>query len=300
MVAATSLWGVSSALMSAISAPSLGAAAPVAAGGALVILAVCVLRGDHPWRTLAADRWLYLGLGILEMTNLMLYVAALRLGPLPVVVALHLTAPMLIIVAEVLTGRRGFNISTVIELVLVSTAILLVTAEQSDLGDAAAIGAGCALAVASAACVAGLVTLVARHAAGRPTMASAGLQLLIAAGFCLPMMVSKPPSYSATIHLIAVGAFALGPGFALYWWALKTLDATTAGIIGLNEAVAASVVGALLTSTRITPTTLLAGGLVLTAVAVQLRSGSTPDARQLRKPRTRVRPCLHWGSRPHC
>ncbi|WP_280506454.1 DMT family transporter [Nocardia farcinica] len=299
LIAATTLWGASSAWIATITAPSAGSAAPVAAGGALSILAFCLVRGERPWRVFAADRRLFLLLGLLEMANLVLYVAALRLGPLPVVVALHLTSPVLIIVTHVLTGRRRFGLAVAVELLLVATAIMLVATDRADSNDTGSVAAGCVLAVASAACVAGLVTLVARHSAGRSTAASAGLQLLMAAGFCVPPMVVSPPAAAAAAELTAVGAILLGPGFACYWWALETADATTAGIIGLNEAVAAASVGALLTGTSLTVTTLFAGALVLMAVAVQVRSGA-PHALPPRTPHRPAGPCHPSRSRRRC
>lgn len=300
LILATCLWGVSSAAIAAITAPSLGSAAPVAAGGALAVLAVCVVRGDRPWRSFAAGRRLYLALGALETANLVTYIAALRLGPLPVVVALHLTAPVLLILTGVVTGRRAPGAAVVLEVALVGAAIALVATGRSGAGAPTAVLAGCVLAVVSAACVAALVTLVARHSKGRAPLASAGLQLLVAAGCCLPLLITGAPGAVEAAQLVVVGACALGPGFACYWWALRTLDATTAGIVGLNEAVAASVVGAALTGTRLTPATITAGALVLMAVAVQLWSEPEPGAPPGRKRHTPAGPCRRRWSRRRC
>lgn len=71
--------------------------------------------------------------------------------------------------------------------------------------------------------------------------------------------------------LIVIGFALLGPGFALYWRALRGLDATAAGILGLNEALVASVLGAVLFASAFTAATVIAALLVGAAVALELR-----------------------------
>ncbi|WP_330249300.1 hypothetical protein OG874_23495 [Nocardia sp. NBC_00565] len=78
-------------------------------------------------------------------------------------------------------------------------------------------------------------------------------------------------SYATTQALEAM--VTARPGFACYWWALRDLDAPTAGIVGLNEAVVASVVGVAVAGSDITVATLVAAALVLTAVGLEVRSG---------------------------
>lgn len=273
---ATTLWGCSSAALVLVSA-GIGATALVAAGGAVVLLGIATVRRDKPWLGFAADWTFYLRLGVLEAANLGLYLAALRLGPLPVVVALHLTAPILIIVTRIVQRRLVITLSVVVELVLVAAAVVLVGVSRP--GGSAPVSAliGCLLSVGSAACVAALVVLVAAHSADRPTITAAGSQLAAAALFAAPLALIVPPRGSAIIALLAIGGLLLGPGFACYWWALRKVDATTAGIIGLNEAVVASLLGALLASTRLTLATLAAGLLILGAVAVQTKFAPAVD-----------------------
>ncbi|MEU0540559.1 DMT family transporter [Nocardia sp. NPDC005978] len=273
---ATTLWGASSAVLALIGA-GVGATAPVAAGGAVVLIGLAAVCGDRPWRVFAADRRFYLLLGVLEAANLGLYLAALRLGPLPVVVALHLTAPVLIILARIVRGRLPITLSVFLELALVGAGIVLVGAARTGGSAPSAALIGCLLAVGSAACVAGLIVLVAANSAAQPTVSAAGSQLGVAAVFAAPLAVAAPPPNTAVLALLATGALLLGPGFACYWWALRTADATTAGIIGLNEAVVASLLGAVLAGTRLTPAALAGGALVLGAVAVQNRFAPAID-----------------------
>ena len=249
MIAVTCLWGTSSALLAAMAAPATAGLA--ALGGAVPLLLSARLRGQRPWATLTAHPALYIRLGALEAANLALYVAALRVGPLPVVVALHLTAPVLIIAA----------------------AIWLVTGYHSG-PVAGPVVAGCGLALGSAACVAMLVSVIARQPGPNHTTTSAALQLLLGGVASSPLLALDPPSVPVAAALAVVGATLLGPGFALYWQALRWLDAGTASVIGLNEAVVATLLAAAYTHTLPAWPTAAAGVLILIAVGLEQRSAS--------------------------
>ncbi|MEU1982587.1 hypothetical protein [Nocardia sp. NPDC019395] len=276
LIVATSLWGASSAGIAGVGAAG-AAAVPVAVGGAVVLLGFAVVRGTAPWRDFRSAPGLFLRLGVLEVLNLVSYVAALHIGPLPVVVALHLTAPVLLIVVRIVRGRRAVTVTVAAELVAIGAAIWLVAGHRpadTALGPALA---GCALALLSAACVARLITLVVRESAGRPSGSAAGLQLLTAAIlgtplFGLAVLIGQGPTAGQSAVLAAIGALLLGPGFACYWLALRHLDEVTAGLVGLNEAVIATVAGAMVVGSEITVATLMAGVLVLGAVGLELGS----------------------------
>lgn len=272
LLIATSLWGASSALIAVAATTGFTAAPLVAAGGAVVLLFGAAVCGDNPWRIFTASPGLFVRLGLLEVANLVLYVAALRLGPLPIVVALHLTAPMLIITTQILRRRRALDLRVIVELMLVAVAIWLVAGRHPGATATTEVVLGCVLALASAACVALLISLVASESPGRATLSAAGLQLLIAAVLGAPLLAIGPPTLTVSWQLLAIGGLLLGPGFACYWWALRNLDAPTAGIIGLNEAIVAAVVGVAVAGSHITAATLVAAALVLTAVGLEVRS----------------------------
>ena len=267
MVGVTMLWGTSSALLAVLAAPTTSCL--VALGGAVTLLLAARLRGERPWRTFVAHPSLYLQLGGLETANLVLYVTALRIGPLAVVVPLHLAAPVLLIGVGLVRGHRSLTVPVVVELLLVGAAMWLVTARHPASLAVGMVVAGCVLALGSAACVATLVSVISREAEARSTTTSAGLQVLLAGIAGSPLLVIDPPAPRRAAELLAVGALLLGPGFALYWRALRRLDATTASIVGLNEAVVAALVGALCTGTRLTAATAGAGALVLAAVGLE-------------------------------
>jgi drug/metabolite transporter (DMT)-like permease len=271
LLAATGCWGASSAVL-AHEATSLAAGAPIiAAGGAALLWLVALTRGRNPLRVLRRHPRLYATLGALEAINLALYVGALRAGPLPVMVALHLTSPLFLIALAIARRRRAPTAVAGLEFALVAAAIALVALAVPDRSTAGDVLFGSALALGSAAAVAALISQVARAATGQQPDVAAGLQLFLAAALTLPLALAASPTAATVGWLLLAGIGLLGPGFALYWRALRGLDAPVAGILGLNEAIAASLVGALAFATQIRPQTLGAAVLILTAVALELR-----------------------------
>ncbi|MFE6925288.1 DMT family transporter [Nocardia sp. NPDC057663] len=278
LLAATCMWGMSSASMSLIEgAPT---AVPLAAlSGGAALLCFALVTGGSAWRTFADAPYLYIRLGVLEAMNLILFAAALRIGPLPIVVALHLTTPLLLIGIQVVRGVRRCDVVLTLELGLVAVAICLASSASSgDSEDRVRTIVGCVLALASAVCVAVLVSTVAKEARARTTPTSAGLQLIFAGLLSSALIAVDPPTSAGAGHMVLVGVLFLGPGFALYWAALRSLDATTASIIGLNEAVVASILGAVLLSGRVSVSAFVAGVLVLSAVATEQWSQRTRHA----------------------
>jgi len=273
LLAATGCWGVSSAAL-AHQAADLAAGAPVvAAGGAALLCVVALARGQAPLRALRARPDLYLRLGALEALNLALYVGALRVGPLPVIVALHLTSPVILIAADLARGRRAPSSLVALELALIAAAVTLVAVAAPAGSSAGDVLAGSALAIASAFAVAILISQVAREAGGQDPDVAAGLQLAAASLLTLPLAIAAAPTTATLGWLALIGIVLLGPGFALYWRALRGLDAPLAGLLGLNEAVIAAVVAALAFQMPLTPATAAAATLILIAVALELRGG---------------------------
>lgn len=269
MIVVTCLWGTSSALLAALASPTT--AGLVALGGAVSLLVSARLCGQRPWAALAARPALYVRLGVLEAANLALYVGALRIGPLPVVVALHLSAPVLIIAAALLRGRRPPTFPVLCELLLVVAAIWLSIGNVRGGASAGSTAAGCVLALGSAACVAILVSVIARQSGANQTITSAALQLMLGGVASSPLLALDPPPVSVAAELVLIGAIFLGPGFALYWQALRRLDAATAGVVGLNEAVVATLLGAIWRESPPTRATAVAGVLIVIAVGLEQR-----------------------------
>ncbi|WP_433717023.1 hypothetical protein ACQP2U_42490 (plasmid) [Nocardia sp. CA-084685] len=281
MVLATTLWGAASAGIAHLAADGGGPATVAAGGGAATLLALAAIRGSRPWRALRKDWSLFLRLGLLEVLNLALFVTALRLGPLSPVVALHLTSPVILLGFALVTRRRKITWTVLTELGLLATAITLISVRASTNGSGTAASVtACVLAVASAGCVAALISIVATRSSTMDAMTSAGLQLGAASCLGLPLLAWTPLPGSAIVELAAIGAGLLGPGFIFFWLALRRLDAPTAGVLGLNEAVAAPVIAAIVFGTAITAISVVATAVILAAVALEVRS-TRPDRREI-------------------
>ncbi|MFF0529371.1 EamA family transporter [Nocardia amikacinitolerans] len=269
LLAGTSLWGLFSAGLAVLGS---GRAGPVVSAGAAVpLLVVAAVTGGRPLRELRSHPRLYLRLGLLEAVNISLYAAALSIGPVPVVVALHLTSPIMLLGVAVVHRQRAMNGRLLLEALLLTAAIALVSWRPAGGVDAGRALLGCVLALGSAAAVTALIMLVARESAHRDPTAAAGWQLGFAAVLSAPFLLGGAESGQRLLVQLLLGAALLGPGFALYWRAMRHVDAPTAGALGLSEAVVASTVVAILDRSQISLLTVVAGVLVAIAVLLDVR-----------------------------
>ncbi|WP_431971551.1 hypothetical protein [Nocardia sp. bgisy134] len=267
LMAATSLWGCCSAGLALLG--SQRAAPLVALGAAVPLLVVAVAGGRRPWRELRANPGTYLRLGFLEAANISMYVAALAIGPVGVVVALHLASPILLLAGAVMSGARKLSTPIVIEAGLLVAAVAVVSMRPGIETSTTAALLGCVLALGSAAAVTALIILVARESRRGDPIVSAGLQLAVAGLLTTPLLVTTATgSWQHMAIEVSLGAALLGPGFAAYWYGIAHLSAPTAGVLGLNEAVVAASVVAAVDSSRISVQTIAAGALVAAAVVL--------------------------------
>lgn len=285
LIVATTLWGASSVALAAAGQAD-GAGAPLLAAGGAAALACVALGGPARGQicALASTPRLRTGLlliGLLEAVNLGLYAAALALGPIPVVVALHLTSPVLLVGMAVLRGRRRPDALVGLQTLLMAGGIALLGVQPDENPGSAPLLAA-VLAIGSAVAVAALINAVTIFAPAVNPDIAATTQLAVAAVATAPIaLVAGPQDRYDTVVLLAAGALFLGPGFAIYWRALRGLSATTASILGLNEAVAATVLGYLFFSARISTVSVLSSCLVLASIVLELlrkgraESGST-------------------------
>ncbi|WP_217999126.1 DMT family transporter [Nocardia exalbida] len=271
LVAGTSLWGLFSAGLALLG--SSGAGPTVAMGAAIPLLVTAAVTGRRPGLALGSYPRIYIQLGLLEALNISLYVAALTIGPAPVVVALHLVSPIMLLVLAIVTGKRTMNLRIVVELLLLASAIVLVAARpRAQIGSGNAL-IGCALALGSSAAVTALIALVARESQDRDPIVSAGLQLAVAGVLTAPFLTMTTWEWERMLAELGLGATLLGPGFALYWRAMRRLSAPIAGALGVNEAVVASIVVVALDRSQLSLPTVLGGILVVAAVLLDAESG---------------------------
>lgn len=72
--------------------------------------------------------------------------------------------------------------------------------------------------------------------------------------------------------LFVIGALGLAPALTLCWKAIARTDPSTVSVIGLNEAVVASVVAGVTVPGNVTTGTVVAGALILAAVGSEMVS----------------------------
>lgn len=268
VLGATVLWGLSSACLARLGGGA--AAAPFAAlGGALSLLGVAALRGAGIGRAVRERGQLYVLVGAIEALNLATYLASLSLGPLPLMVALHLCAPILLLLRAVLRRERRPDLRLAGEALLIGAAVAAVSLSLRREGGGDEVMVGAILALLSAAMVAVLIVLLARSADGQDPQVAGGLQLSVTALILAPVAITAgglPPA--TALQLVAVGALLMGPGFALYWLGLRAVRPAVAGVAGLTEAPVAAVAAALAFGTSFPPMMLVACACVLAAVAL--------------------------------
>lgn len=234
------------------------------------LLALAKARGKPVLAVFNRHRRYFAILGVLEALNLGLYAGALHLGPLPAMVGLHLTSPILMVIWATLTRQRAFTLALVVELTLVIAAVTLIALGPDQHHSTMSVVAGAGLALGSAVALAVLISRVAATATSFDPDVAAALQLTIAALLTLPLILTDPPTETRLWRLGLAGALLLAPGFAFYWRALRHLGAQAAGILGLNEAVVASLLGVVVFESHFALVTLAAAALVLAAVAIEL------------------------------
>ncbi len=269
LVAATSLWGCFSAGLALLGS---GRAGPlVALGAGIPLLVIARVRGCNPWREVSSHKRTYLQLGLLEAVNISLYAAALAIGSAPVVVALHLTSPIMLLLLAVYTGKSPMTLRIAVELGLLVTAIMLVAARPGAEINIASAVLACVLALGSAAAVTVLIILVAKESRRRDPTMSAGLQLAVAGVLTTPLLATATWNGSRMLAESAICAALLAPGFALYWRAVRHLQPATVGAVGLTEAIVASALVGVLDRSQISIPIVISGILVAAAILLDIQ-----------------------------
>ncbi|MEU2040495.1 DMT family transporter [Nocardia niwae] len=272
LVAGTSLWGSFSAGLALLGSDVAGPL--VAIGAAIPLLVVAAVTGRRPSLAFRTHPRIYLQLGLFEAVNISLYVAALAIGPVPVVVALHLTSPIMLLVLAVATGKHALNGRIVVELLLLVSAITLISARPVAHNGSGSALIGCGLALGSAAAVTALIVLVSRESRNRDPTTSAGLQLAFAGVLTAPILTMSTWDWGRALVEMGLGAALLGPGFALYWRAARHLQPATVGAVGLTEAVVASALVGILDRTEMSIPIVISGILVAAAILLDIQGQS--------------------------
>ncbi len=266
MLLATTLFGVSSAVVSSSDASRLWLLAIYG----LVIGVPTLLWGMRVRRPLRA-RWVGT-LFVLDTLTVGGFFIALGLAPVGPAVALHLTAPVLIVLYELVWQRRPITTWRLATLCLIVLGCALAAYSTGTSGGGSLAFLGLGLALLSAVGVA-LTNVLAVHLAAveENWQLVVGLSSLARAVACTVIALLAGSALAGEGPRVFGAAVVVAIAVPLMWaGAAPRLPPRTMSIIGLNEAVVATAVAVLAFAKPLTPSAGLATVIILAAIAVEL------------------------------
>lgn len=268
-VAASVAFGCATAIIGIVKRTELVAFTVVGA-----LLSLCAVAG--PWNVITALRKhprLFVSIGVLDAINIITFYGGLALGPVPLVTALHLTAPLWLIIVAVLRGRRSPTWLLASEVVVVIGALLVSALKSGGSYSSSGVLWGSVLALVSAMALVVLNLTVASKAIDHDPATAAGAQFVIVLAMLSPLLfLSDSFPVPDIAWLTVAGMFGLAPGLILIWRALQRLDPSTTSVIGLNEAVVASAIVAVIVPGSVTVHAAVSGVLILAALGAEIWS----------------------------
>jgi drug/metabolite transporter (DMT)-like permease len=279
MLAATGLWGASGGLIAGIGASGLVAAAVVELVAAACLLTLARREGGIRATLRAVGVGNLLLLGVVEAANVSLYYVALVTGPPGPVIAVHLTAPVLLVGYGLARGRERLSPWRLASLPVLGAALVMLAVAHPAGGGIERRDTTVALllSLASAACIGVFVTLAGRLAAGGGSAAArGGLQMLVSGGLvaaALPVAARlghQPAAMADVWRLALVGLGLFTPAVWCYWVAMRGLPPTTATAIQLGEPLFGAAVALVVFGVGLSVAHALAAALVLASVLLEL------------------------------
>jgi drug/metabolite transporter (DMT)-like permease len=237
MCGAVALFSLTGALVAVLPASGLASMALVSFGSGVALIgwtfAAKSGRSQVPLRPLV---WLT----VLNLAQGGLYYVSLKLAPTGPAAALHLAAPVILLLWALVQGRRRLGVSEIGTLCLLvaglSLAATSVSSDHAGRTDVETL-AGLTLALLSAVAMAAMLTMVFSSAQRMSLQFCNGIKSLAGAALLAPALLTAAPSLNVSVGLIAVGAFVCAPGLALCWFALSRVPPTTTSTLDLFEAV---------------------------------------------------------------
>ncbi|MDG4785221.1 DMT family transporter [Micromonospora sp. WMMD1102] len=261
-------------------APVAVAGYRLAVGGTLIV-AFLVLTGRRPPRGRAA--WARIAvLGVLAALYQACYFGAVSLTSVSLATLVTIgAAPLLVLGAEAVTGRRRPDRRTAGTCALaVAGLLLLVGLPAGDLGKLAVLGSA-SLALVSAAGFAAITLVGARPVAGLDELAGTGYGFTLGGLLLVPAAAGTvglgfQPGPAALGLLVALGIGPTAVAYLCYFRGLRTVRPGTAALLALLEPLVGAVLAALLLGDRLGPAGLLGAALLGAAV---LRAARSPGGR---------------------
>lgn len=274
MILATALWGASGGAIAGTHLNGFASACVVELSTGLALLALSSQKTAPLLQIFMAKRKQFVLLAFVEVLNVSMYYWALQIAPLGPVMAMHLTAPVILAALATRSGARPVNARNVTSSILVITAIIMI-GSRSRMETDSGVLFGTLLALASATALAGFVTLAKRMSTDLPPTVGGGLQMLCSGLMLSPSLLSIGGNFSALPDLaIAVACFA--PATMFYWVAIRGLNTISVGMVALAEPVFGAIAAYLLF--QISPSWWDAAvvATVAAAIAIEVTAPSEP------------------------
>jgi drug/metabolite transporter (DMT)-like permease len=215
-----------------------------------------------------------LSLGVLLALHWVLFFAAINETSVASAVLITYTAPVFMaMLAPVILGERLTRVT--IGALAVSLAGTALIALSSGQGGEEVTAHGVGLALAAAVTMALLIVLLKRFGAGTDPVTVVFYESLVATLVLLPfgLFESYDVSGSDAAYLAILGVVLSGVVGVIYVAALRSVAATTAGILAYMEPVSAALLAALLLGEALTVSVVLGGvAIVAAGIALVLRA----------------------------
>lgn len=266
MLGTTFLWGIGGAVSTTFqSQPVALIAIALLVQAPLLLAAVYIFglsRKRLSWRQL-------LLLAVIDAGQVVSYTTALIWAPPGPVAALHLTAPLILLGLQLVRRERTAGKRELAVAVLLVAGIAVSAFAVGGPGSGPHPLAGLILAALSAFFYAALVLVLTRTPEGTGLVLSAGLKALLMGLLCAPALLIFPVRAEDVLTAISLMAVFI-PGGLLFWAATTRLAPTVTASLGLLEAIFVAVIAAVLFGRSLQAEHVLAIGLILAAVYLEL------------------------------
>lgn len=290
LLVASALFGAIDAIASDLDVGPLRFSFLIAAGATLPLLAFGNVAERASSLPHMSKREI-LALAVLNITQASLFVAALLIGPVGPVTAIHLSVPVVYLLAQLATRSRRLDRATIAVLILIIGGVVLAAeADPGDRGSEPLLGV--LLAVGSVVALAGYLWLISTWGRERNILEGAGLVQLTSFVLLIPSLLIGLPSFRDIWIVLAAGAILIAPAITMQWYALPKLAPVVFGVLLLSEAVFAAGFAATFFDEPLPALVVVAGVVIVIATAIEisrrgtaLPEGLRPAPRLKRQPR---------------
>ncbi|MGY0004244.1 DMT family transporter [Micromonospora sp. I033] len=255
--------------------PLAVAAYRLAIGGTLIVVVLVVTRRPLPRGGAAWTRITVLGM--LAALFQACFFAAVSFTSVSVATLLTIGAsPVLVLIAEWVTGRRRIGPSVLSTLALAVTGLVLLVGAPSGVRSASGALAGAALALLAAGGFATMTFVSARPVADLDDLAATGLGFTVGAAMLAPLASGTSgmgfhPGWLSLALLLFLGIAPTAAAYTLYFRGLRSTSAGTASLMALLEPLVGTVLAAWILGDRLGPTGLVGAGLLTIAILLHTR-----------------------------